>query len=203
MTQRDKERLLLKEQLLNELKTTGLSPAMSRATEKILQVTPIMQETNKLCAAATAQMILSYWDLSYDSQQTIIKEMGSGPSLQGFMNYINSKQSNNTYIRKTFDSQAALDQIISVAYMVDNPIVFTLKADSTDVEEEDWPYPTGGHFTILRGIRSDDLYSIGDPFYYKKWVSSATANNGLHNREYDDLVTVNLNQGKGENYLAY
>lgn len=196
-----KERLLEKERLLRELENTPSSLASTRATEKIIGVTPIMQETDKLCAAATIQMILNYLGESYSSQTNIIAATGAGPALQSVMDYLNSHQSHNTYIRKTFDSQDALDRIISVAYMVDNPIIYTLIASQDQADEGRWPYRTGGHFTVLRGIRSDGLYSIGDPLYFKRWVSSATANNGLHNQTYENIQLVN--ERGGENFVGY
>lgn len=196
-----KKNLLEKERLLHELENNASLFALTRATEKIIAVTPIMQETKSLCAAATIQMILNYLGESYNSQTNIIASTGEGPTLQSVMDYLNSHQSHNTYIRKTFDSQDALNRIISVAYMVDNPIIYTLIASQNQVDEGRWPYRTGGHFTVLRGIRSDGLYSIGDPLYFKRWVGSATANNGLHNQPYENIQLVN--ERKGENFVGY
>lgn len=199
LTDEAKEKLIEKENLYQMYLQ---SPSGRAVGDYIVPVSPIKQQTNTWCSAATIQMVLSYMGASYGSQSNIMSEVGAGPGLQTVINYLNQKQSENTYIRKTWNTQDELNTVCRVADMVDIPIVFTFIATDQNYNDGVWPYPTGGHFTVLRGYFASGGYSVADPYYYADYPPYIPHANGLHNRTYEQLKTVNANYN-GSNFLAY
>lgn len=79
-------------------------------------------------------------------------------------------------------------------------MIFTFK-NKKDISV--WPYKTNGHFTNCDGDL-DDQYLFSDPYYFLRYVSSATDNNGYHYKTFTQLWDVNTQHfGEGQNVVAY
>ena len=173
-------------------------------SDTTLYVNPIMQETNVWCAAATIQQTLGYMGVSYNSQSSIMQSTGAAPALATVLSCLNSKQSDNNYIRSVVNSQTDLDNRLAYAYRFDSPVVFTMKATTGNVSNGIWPYSTNGHFTNLCGKSPYGTapYRVADPFYFKHYVSSAGS--GLLFRSFDQFWTVNGNLfGSNNHTIGY
>ena len=187
---KQKQQILQKESLAKTLLTAR---ATASATSSILYVTPIMQETDTWCSAATIQQTLGYMSLSYSNQSAIIRSTGEAPGLNTVLNYLNSHQTKNVYLRTIVDDQSDLDTRLGVAYAINSPIVFSMKATTQNAANKVWPYWSYGHFTNLCGksTSNDEPYRVADPFYFKHYVSSGSS--GILYRDFDQLWIVNGN----------
>ena len=63
-----------------------------------------------------------------------------------------------------------------------------------------WPYRTGGHYSICCGYLTweNNQYFIGDPYYFSDYVPSATADDGYHKKSWEQLNTV-ITSSHGQN----
>lgn len=203
-----KRNLMRKEALLKEVSQSATLYSINEATATayLVNVAPIKQEDNTKCGPAVVQMVLSHMGVSYESQSNIqnaIKVSGSNAtSMANVCEYLNEHQSNNIYAERYFTDEASLGLFLEVADYIDLPIIFTAKVYQSNVNAGNWPYKTGGHFTVLRGINSSGKYPIADPFYYKTYVSSSD-DSGVHIRTWEDISTVNGNYGKDSYYIGY
>lgn len=175
--------------------------AATATSSTILYVTPIMQETNVWCAAATIQQTLGYMGVSYSSQNTIMQSTGSAPSLASVLSYLNSHQMNNVYIKSIVNNQSDLDSRLTYAYNQDSPVVFSMKAARSEVSSY-WPYWTDGHFTNLSGksYSGNEPYRVADPFYFPQYVSSG--DDGVLYRTFAQLWKVNGNLFGSNNHTV-
>jgi lipopolysaccharide export LptBFGC system permease protein LptF len=158
-----------------------------------LAVTPIRQETNTWCAAATIQQTLRYIrGTSYvlPTQSAIMGTVHSGPGLNTVLSYLNTKQTRNTYIRANASTKDAFDDLLAYSTLSFSPMVFTLKATST----ANWPFTTQGHFTNCDGFyaATNAGYLISDPYYFPHYLPNVTiANPGYLPRNFTQLKNVN------------
>lgn len=177
------------------------------ASEYVMDVVAIMQETKAYCSAASVQMILWYLGIEPDSQEDIFDyfHAAAGPGFNQVVDYINDHQSRTLYTVLKWNSEDVLDMYCRSAYSFGLPILFSLKAYSNNVNAQNWPYTTSGHFSVIRGYynnANEYKYSIADPYYFEKWLNTKNIQ-GYHERSYNDLKTVNGNYDKGYNYLSY
>lgn len=196
-----KRNLMIKEALFAEAskEATLYNTKGMNATAYLVNVMPIKQEDSTKCGPAVVQMVLRHMGYTYESQTTIqnvIKGKDTmGTSMSKVLDYLNSHQEDNLYAECYFTDEASLRLFLDVASQLNLPVVFTAKVFQTDVTAGRWPYKTGGHFTVLRGINSSGKYPIADPFYYKKYVAGSD-DSGVHLRTWNDIEKVNKNYGK-------
>ena len=202
-----KAQLLQKEKLYQEALDSLENGMISRRVKKyFVDVEPIMQEDDTRCGPATIQMVLNHKGVRYDSQSKIQNAItyNGHTDLELIMNYLNSRQ-NNRYARKTYQTETELLAFLDVAAQLDLPVIHTAKATRKNVNNNQWPYKTSGHFFILCGRNDDKEYVVSDPFYYPEYVSDVDEE-GRHKPKFDDLFTVSTNYGKTDedgNPVAY
>lgn len=178
--------------------------------EYMCYVDCIMQETSVWCAAATVQQTLSTIDfyhsdisITIPSQQSIMNTLGSGRALQPILNYINSRQSVNQYIKTYYNNESGLLHCLSYAAYNNTPTILHMSANSTNVSYGYWPYTTNGHYTNLDGKTYDGRWVISDPYYYEHYIPNAE-HEGFHFRTYEHIATVNGNKyGSDNKTIAY
>ncbi len=170
------------------------------------------QETNVWCSAATIETVGKYIGANPPPQEEIMnkwEEWGYPyPTIEKVGKYLNEelpgkKSSYVPYVVKEYhNSQSTFNADLKNNVLNYQPMIIFMK-DSTGAN---WPYWTNGHASIVNGLVTweDNVYFIGDPFYFSKYVRSATANNGEHKRTWDELNAVIRNKyGAGyEKYLT-
>lgn len=160
----------------------------------VLWPTTIMQETNVWCSAATIQTALKYIKGPSGfttGQSTIMTSVGSGPSLQTVVNYTNNylPDSYADYIRVVFGGNRDIfDAYLAYDVLHYQPMIFTM-ANQSSYSTSVWLFRTNGHFVVCNGYGAgpDQVYSFSDPYYFTKYVSGATVNNGKLHRTFSQL----------------
>ena len=158
-----------------------------------------MQETSSWCRAGVIQTILMYINGTSPSQSSIIANCVA--SLPAMRNYVNERLPED-YVLYAYAKYGGDQETFNrwLAFDVTNyqPMMFAMKnaTGSTAI----WPYPTDGHYSICCGLLTwaNDEYFIGDPYYFSKYVKSATANDGYHNKNWYQLNAA-ITSSHGEN----
>lgn len=149
------------------------SKERAKITFKILAVPYCKQETNYYCGPATAQQTVRFYTNSIEeSQDDIWKSVGveysgtKGTSGDLLKNYVNSKQSTNTYALEYPSSASDMSQDIYSDINRDVPVILWVKVQKGG----NWLYSTsGGHFMNASGINTGgSLIEVTDP--YIGWV---------------------------------
>lgn len=147
------------------------NPALKggRSDAMVLSCRPIMQEDAYKCAPATIQQTLSICPPSATESQTVIQnKVGKAPGLSAVLDYLNQRQSYNTYVRKRVYKSEDIETCIDWLYDHDGLVVFTFAAT-----DKFWKYNTTGHFTNIAGYWNTETscdYRRVDPYYYRCYV---------------------------------
>jgi len=175
--------------------------------------TTIKQETSTWCSAATVQTALKYILGSSGftvTQTSIMNSVGAGPGLQTVVTYMNNKLSQQgysyPYLIETFGgNQATFDVCLLWDIQNYQPMVFTLANKSSGTGNlTKWPYYTNGHFTVCNGTADGATYSFSDPYYFKSYVASATADNGKLDKVWTYVADVSKQlHGQGNEKFAW
>lgn len=120
------------------------------------------------CVAATCQAIQIYLGGGAPGQEYIGKELGLTPNGDGAnisraLNYLNTVQDANYYVRRYVLSLDDFCNDVSASISIENPVYI-----STEFSEDDgWAYSTSGHAMSIYGIDYGTM-NIADP--YIQWV---------------------------------
>lgn len=153
--------------------STGQNTKATTITMKVLAVPYYKQETNYYCGPATARQTVAFFNGSAESQDTIWSKVKAdtenstvGDKLK---NYVNDKQSKNTYGLKYPSSASVLSEDIYDDLNRDVPVILWVKV----TKGGNWLYTTsGGHFLNASGINTGgSLVEVTDP--YIGWVSGS------------------------------
>lgn len=171
-----------------------VEPGKQRAsiTMKILAVPYCKQKNGDYCGPATAQQTIQYLTgKSSEDQDTIWESVsvdtgnGKGTSGDLLKQYVNSKQSVNTYSLASPSSASGMSQDIYSSLSNGVPVILWLKL----TKGGNWLYTTqGGHFMNASGINTGgSLIEVTDPnigwveghnfVAGKYWVTSEEAYN--------------------------
>lgn len=134
-----------------------------------------VQERPTWCMAACAQSTLEYLTGSAPTQQAAAAGIGivagSGGNMYSLTAYYNNMQNVNGYVYKpntTSKGEMLSNMYLGITYY-DAPITAGIVVNDSN---EEWPYTTTGHATVVRGIRSDNqLVQLADPGV-KYWNST-------------------------------
>lgn len=175
--------------LINKYQTKSINTQMP---DYCLWPTIYKQQTKTYCSAATIytvgkyigatpysqKEIMDYWNsLYYDDDDENKKQVY--PDLPMIRNYLNNTLTNKPtdyvpYARYDYADQSDFNDKLADNVTNYQPIILHLKSVSG------WPYTTDGHFCICNGLLTweDNKYFIGDTYYFKQYVSTATSDNG-------------------------
>ncbi len=142
----------------------------SAITVPVLGVTSIMQETDKWCGAATAQMILMFMNGASPEQKSIVKSITDNPSIDAVVAYVNNRitSTDKKYTYKSFNTsddsfmQAVVTGLSSAASN-SKPMIIQVASKSGSSY---WRYKTDGHYCLCDGLTVEG-YHIVDPYYYE------------------------------------
>ncbi|MDL2273255.1 C39 family peptidase [Oscillospiraceae bacterium OttesenSCG-928-G22] len=150
----------------------------TRTANKTLNMSPRMQEQNNWCAAATAQQMVWYftgWYPHTQSQMVNTYGIPAGAAAESVMNYVNARQSANTYIRVNVTNRAGFDSAVNYMIQTKNaPIIFTFKVTQARLNAGYYLYRTDGHYTNLDGQRYNSEYRIVDPYYFSQYCGTGS-----------------------------
>lgn len=159
-----------------------------------------MQETNTYCSAATIYTVGKYIGANPPSQANIMSFWKSQwgvtyPDLPYMRNYLNNHLSGKktTYVPyvvvKYAGNQTTFNKNLKNNVINHQPMILLIRSNSNT---PGWHYKTNGHFCICNGIITWDnnLYFVGDPYYFPKYVSGAPADKGDYSVSWSVLNSV-------------
>ena len=142
------------------------SARSTNITMTVLGVPYYQQETNYYCGPATAKQTVTYLAGSAETQSEIweqVKSQEVNATVGDYLkNYVNSKQSINTYGLKKPDSVTEMSEDIYYDLSRGVPVILWIRVQTTG---GNWLYTTDGHFLNASGINTDgSLIEVTDPY---------------------------------------
>lgn len=148
------------------------------------------QTTSYNCGPAAVQAALRYLNGSTPTQATIAegcKTTTAGTYLSDMLTYINSEQSENTYVSKYQASSTNMkNYLYSGVVTYDAPPIIGMAFSSSD----GWLYSSGGHVMSVYGAMSDkSAFALADP-----WIgysnSGLTDNSWSYSKSATDIFNA-------------
>jgi hypothetical protein len=169
-----------------------------------LGVTVQKQQYYNYCSAATVLSVAKYFNPSTTLTQYDIYTYGFNgydPTLEQLKDYLNgnyfAKPSYFTSYIRRYSASTQQSFTADLKYDVENYQPMVLIIRHPYYTTTNWPYYTAAHFCLCLGVdmNYNNKYVIGDPYYFSSWVTSATANNGIHRKTWTQLSAV-INTGE-------